>query len=111
MNPMEETEWNDVPWRLAHRDTGAGQARVFSVSVDGTTVHLRRLGDGDWCACLGVCGRCGGALDVSTPGSDKPQMRCEASEASWPLVVGSEIALPCMVVDEEVYVLLGEDLV
>ena len=59
---MEETEWDDVPWRLVHRDKGAGEASVFSVGVGGSTVHLRRIDDGDWCACLGVCSGCGGAI-------------------------------------------------
>ena len=105
---MAVSEWGDTPWQLAYRDGGALEAPAFSVTLAGRTVHLHRLAESDWCACDGVCAACGNPTVIQPSDGAAPSLRCQACQAVTPLIQSSDNALACMVVDDEVYVLLDE---
>ena len=105
---MQGMDWY-VPWRLVHRDVDDAPGTVVVVSVDGQELALCKLAENDWRALSAVCDECGALGCEVSCGAGLVSVRCVACGQHVEQMGDEVTARPCMVVDEEVYILTSND--
>ena len=103
---MKAADW-DVPWQRAMSVGESQRAAVTPhlVSLGGRKVYVWHDERHGWRALDARCEHCGGEMQLSPHRGEIATAACERCDRQWALDARSLSWCPCMVVDEDLYVL------